>query len=80
MGADIFMADPHRIVVTGPRKLKPKILRSPDIRAGMSLLIASLAADGESIIERGEIIERGYEDIQERFAKLGANIKRINDL
>jgi len=46
----------------------------------MSLLIASLAADGESIIERGEIIERGYEDIQERFAKLGANIKRINDL
>jgi UDP-N-acetylglucosamine 1-carboxyvinyltransferase len=79
MGADIFMADPHRIVVSGPRKLKPKVLRSPDIRAGMSLLIAALAADGESIIERGEIIERGYENIQERFAKLGANIKRIND-
>ncbi len=79
MGADIFMADPHRIVVQGPRKLKPKVLRSPDIRAGMSLLIAALAAEGESIIERGEIIERGYENIQERFTKLGANIKRIND-
>jgi UDP-N-acetylglucosamine 1-carboxyvinyltransferase len=46
----------------------------------MSLLIAALAAEGESIIERGEIIERGYENIQERFTSLGANIKRINDL
>lgn len=80
MGADIFMADPHRVVVTGPRKLKPKVLRSPDIRAGMSLLIAALAANGESVIERGEIIERGYEDIQEKFASLGANIKRIRDV
>jgi len=77
MGADIFMADPHRIVVTGPTKLRGKILRSPDIRAGMSLLIAALAAEGESIIERGELIERGYEDIQNRFRSLGAQITRF---
>lgn len=78
MGADIFMADPHRIVVTGPTPLRGKVLRSPDIRAGMSLLIAALAAEGESVIERGELIERGYEDIQDRFRSLGAEITRIN--
>lgn len=77
MGADIFMADPHRIVVNGKTALKGKVLTSPDIRAGMSLLIAALAAKGESVIERGEIIERGYENIQEKFLALGATIKRI---
>jgi UDP-N-acetylglucosamine 1-carboxyvinyltransferase len=77
MGADIFMADPHRIVITGARKLKGKTLLSPDIRAGMSLLLAALAAEGESIIQRGEIIERGYQNIQERFRSLGADITRI---
>ncbi|KXK27413.1 MAG: UDP-N-acetylglucosamine 1-carboxyvinyltransferase 2 [candidate division WS6 bacterium OLB20] len=79
MGADIFMADPHRIVVSGPAQLKGKVLQSPDIRAGMSLLIAALAAKGESIIERGEIIERGYENIQEKFRSLGATIVRKED-
>ncbi|HEX9804083.1 MAG TPA: UDP-N-acetylglucosamine 1-carboxyvinyltransferase, partial [Candidatus Dojkabacteria bacterium] len=77
MGADLFVADPHRLVVFGKTELKGKILKSPDIRAGMSLLLAALAAKGESIIERGEIIERGYEDIEGKFRKLGANIKRI---
>ncbi len=77
MGADIFMADPHRIIVFGHTKLRGKVLKSPDIRAGMSLLLAALAAEGESIIERGEIIERGYEDIEGKFKKLGAKIKRI---
>jgi len=62
MGADIFLADPHRIVVNGPAKL----------------LVAALGAEGESIIERGEIIERGYSDIESRFKALGANIERIN--
>ncbi|MFQ5493213.1 MAG: UDP-N-acetylglucosamine 1-carboxyvinyltransferase [Candidatus Dojkabacteria bacterium] len=80
MGADIFMADPHRIIVTGPTPLRGKVLRSPDIRAGMSLLVAALAAEGESTIQRGEIIERGYENIQEKFKSLGASIKRIEDL
>jgi len=78
MGAEIFMADPHRIIVFGPTKLKGRVLKSPDIRAGMSLLLAALAAEGESIIERGEIIERGYENIEEKFRSLGANIKRIS--
>jgi UDP-N-acetylglucosamine 1-carboxyvinyltransferase len=77
MGADIFMADPHRIVVSGPMLLRGKVLKSPDIRAGMSLLIAALAAQGESIIEHGEIIERGYSNIQENFSALGARIERV---
>lgn len=78
MGADIFLADPHRILVNGPVKLRGKTLKSPDIRAGMSLLIAALAAEGESIIERGEIIERGYSNIDTRLKALGAQIERIN--
>ncbi len=77
MGADIFLSDPHRLVVNGPTKLSGKVLKSSDIRAGMSLLIAALAAEGESIIENGELIERGYEHIEERFKKLGAKIERI---
>jgi len=77
MGADIFLSDPHRLIVQGPTKLRGKVLKSPDIRAGMSLLVAALAAEGESIIERGEIIERGYSDIEERFKSLGAQIERI---
>lgn len=78
MGADIFMADPHRIVINGPSQLKGKVLKSPDIRAGMSLLVAALAASGESTILHGEIIERGYSDIEERFKLLGADIERIS--
>lgn len=78
MGADIFLSDPHRIIVNGPTSLRGRVLKSPDIRAGMSLLIAALAAKGDSIIERGEIIERGYANIEERFRSIGANIERIN--
>lgn len=78
MGADIFLSDPHRVVINGPKKLAGTVLKSPDIRAGMSLLIAALAAEGESIILNGEIIERGYERIEERFKKLGARIERIS--
>lgn len=77
MKADIVMCDPHRVIVHGPTKLKGRVLQSPDIRAGMALLIAALAADGESIIQQGEIIERGYEDIEEKFNKLGAKIKKF---
>lgn len=78
MGADIFLADPHRLIVYGPTPLKGRVLKSPDIRAGMSLLLAALAANGESTIQRGEIIERGYADIEERFKSLGAKIQRIS--
>lgn len=76
MKADIVMCDPHRVIVHGPSKLKGRVLQSPDIRAGMALLIAALAADGESVIEKGEIIERGYEDIEDKFNNLGAKIKK----
>jgi len=77
MKADIVMCDPHRVIVHGPSELEGKVLQSPDIRAGMAFLLAALAAEGESIIERGEIIERGYEDIDGKFRKLGGKIKKI---
>jgi len=77
MGANIFIADPHRVIVTGPTKLRAEKLFCKDIRAGISILLAALCADGESQIENVEIIERGYEKIEERFASLGASIKKI---
>ncbi len=77
MKADIVMCDPHRVIVHGPTKLTGRVLQSHDIRAGMALLIAALAAEGESIIQQGEIIERGYEDIEEKFNGLGAKIKKF---
>ena len=60
MGADLFLCDPHRIVVTGPRRLRRRTLDSRDIRSGMALVVAALAAEGESRIEPLETIERGY--------------------
>ncbi|MEK7550164.1 MAG: UDP-N-acetylglucosamine 1-carboxyvinyltransferase [Patescibacteria group bacterium] len=76
MGANIFIADPHRVIVTGPTKLRGDKLFCKDIRAGVSILLAALVAQGESQIENIEMIERGYEKIEERFTSLGANIKR----
>ncbi|MFM6954883.1 MAG: UDP-N-acetylglucosamine 1-carboxyvinyltransferase, partial [Sphingobacteriaceae bacterium] len=81
MGAQIILCDPHRATVIGlDRKVKLKGLEmtSPDIRAGVSLLIAALSAEGKSIIHNIEQIERGYQNIDERLLALGANIKRIN--
>ena len=81
MGAKIILCDPHRATVIGLNKLsklKPTTMTSPDIRAGIALLIAALSADGESIIHNIEQIDRGYERIEERLIKIGANIKRIN--
>jgi UDP-N-acetylglucosamine 1-carboxyvinyltransferase len=78
MGAKIIMADPHRVIVEGPTKLYGRRLISPDIRAGIALVIASLAARGESIIENIYQIDRGYERIEERLQRLGADIKRID--
>jgi len=77
MGANIIMCDPHRIVIQGPTKLYGRRIVSPDIRAGISLLIAALISKGESIIENIEQIDRGYEKIEERLQKIGADIKRI---
>ena len=76
MGAQIIMCDPHRCIVQGPSVLQAETLESPDIRAGMALLIAALCAQGESIIRNINQIERGYEGIDYKLRSLGANIHR----
>ena len=79
MGAQIILCDPHRAVVVGHDnkiKLRGRRMASPDIRAGIALLIAALSADGTSQIDNVEQIDRGYEDIDIRLNALGANIKR----
>jgi UDP-N-acetylglucosamine 1-carboxyvinyltransferase len=78
MGANIIVADPHRVIVNGPTPFYPRHSSSPDIRAGVALVIASLIAKGESIIDMAEIIDRGYENLEQRLTALGANIKRIS--
>jgi UDP-N-acetylglucosamine 1-carboxyvinyltransferase len=76
MGARIILCDPHRAVVTGPAKLHGQRLESPDIRAGMAMLIAALCAEGTSVIGNIGQIDRGYERIDERLRGLGASIER----
>lgn len=78
MGAKVDIADPHRVFVYGPRKLHGQKLDTPDIRAGIALVIAALAAGGKSEIDKVELIERGYENIVDRLSALGAKIERIN--
>lgn len=77
MGASIILCDPHRAVVVGPTPLQPGVVESPDIRAGMALLLAALGAHGTSHIRNVGQIERGYEDIDERVRALGGVIERI---
>ncbi|MDX6641059.1 MAG: UDP-N-acetylglucosamine 1-carboxyvinyltransferase [Solirubrobacteraceae bacterium] len=77
MGADIVLCDPHRAIVTGPARLRGERLSSPDIRAGMSMLIAALSAKGQSEIQNVREIDRGYERIDERLRSLGAQIERV---
>jgi UDP-N-acetylglucosamine 1-carboxyvinyltransferase len=80
MGAQIILCDPHRAVVIGlerEQRLRGITMSSPDIRAGVALLIAALSAEGKSIIQNIEQIDRGYQHIDERLRKLGADIKRI---
>jgi UDP-N-acetylglucosamine 1-carboxyvinyltransferase len=78
MGARIILCDPHRVVVTGPARLYGERMASPDIRAGMAMLIASLCAEGESRIGNVGEIDRGYERIDERLRALGARIERVS--
>ncbi|MEO6495913.1 MAG: UDP-N-acetylglucosamine 1-carboxyvinyltransferase [Solirubrobacteraceae bacterium] len=77
MGADIVLCDPHRAIVTGPARLRGERLSSPDIRAGMSMLIAALAATGRSEVMNIREIDRGYERIDARLRALGARIERV---
>ena len=76
MGARIVQCDPHRVLVQGPSRLHGIHMSSPDIRAGMSMLIAALSAKGTSVIDNAEVIDRGYEAIDERLRALGAEIER----
>jgi UDP-N-acetylglucosamine 1-carboxyvinyltransferase len=77
MGARIILCDPHRAVVSGPARLYGERMESPDIRAGMAMLIASLCAEGRSTIGNIGQIDRGYERIDERLRALGASIERV---
>jgi UDP-N-acetylglucosamine 1-carboxyvinyltransferase len=77
MGAKITLADPHRVLVEGPTKLQGRKLASPDIRAGMALVMAALVAKGKSIVNQAELIERGYEDVVGKLRSLGADIERV---
>ena len=79
MGARIVLCDPHRAVVVGPSQLHGQNLASPDIRAGMALVIAALVADGTSVIHNIRQVERGYQDLHARLNELGADVERIED-
>ncbi len=80
MGAAITICDPHRAIVIGPRPLRSARVESPDIRAGMAMLIAALCADGVTEIGNVRQIDRGYERIDERLRALGARIQRLDDV
>ncbi len=77
MGARIVLCDPHRAVISGPSQLRGGTVESPDIRAGMAMLLAALAAEGQSTIHNVGQIERGYEKIDSRLRSLGAQIERL---
>jgi UDP-N-acetylglucosamine 1-carboxyvinyltransferase len=78
MGADLFLCDPHRIIVHGPRKLRGRPLDSRDLRSGMALIAAGLAADGQSRLAPLETVERGYGRLVERLQGLGAKVAKMS--
>lgn len=78
MGAHITLADPHRVLIYGPNKLRGRELATPDIRAGMALVLAALVSKGKSVINQAELIERGYEDVVGKLRNVGAQITRID--
>jgi len=80
MGAQIVLCDPHRCIVQGPTQLYGEILESPDIRAGMALVLAALTAEGQSVIRNVGQIDRGYELIDEKLRLLGAQVERTSEL
>jgi UDP-N-acetylglucosamine 1-carboxyvinyltransferase len=77
MSADLFLCDPHRIIVTGPRRLRGRPLDSRDLRSGMALISAGLAAEGQSRLAPLETVERGYAQVVTRLQKLGAQVERV---
>jgi UDP-N-acetylglucosamine 1-carboxyvinyltransferase len=79
MGAKVSILNPHQMLVTGPTPLKGTVIKSLDIRAGVALVIAALAASGKTVIEDIYQVDRGYERIEERLQKIGASIRRVKD-
>lgn len=79
MGANAVIADPHRVVITGPTPLRGGEIRSLDLRAGATMVLAGLIAEGETIIHDAEMVYRGYEDLDGRLRALGADIEQIHD-
>jgi UDP-N-acetylglucosamine 1-carboxyvinyltransferase len=77
MGAQIVLCDPHRVIIQGPTSLFGEKMESPDIRAGMALVLAALSAQGQSTIRNIGQIDRGYEKVEQKLAALGAHIDRI---
>jgi UDP-N-acetylglucosamine 1-carboxyvinyltransferase len=77
MSADLFLCDSHRIIVTGPRRLRGRTLDTRDLRSGMALIAAALAADGESRVSPLETVERGYGRLVDRLRQLGAKVERL---
>jgi UDP-N-acetylglucosamine 1-carboxyvinyltransferase len=77
MGARIILCDPHRVIVNGPVQLYGQRVSSPDIRAGIAMVIAALCAEGTSVIGDAHQIDKGYERIEERLRSLGASIERV---
>lgn len=78
MGADVTTCDPHRVIINGPTPLEHSSSIAPDLRAGAALVIAALAAEGESVVEHAELIDRGYVNIEGQLQALGADITRIS--
>jgi len=78
MGAKIIACDPHRVLVSGPVSLYGEVLESPDIRAGMALVVAALCAQGKSEINNIRVIERGHAQVEKRLKEIGAQIKKID--
>jgi UDP-N-acetylglucosamine 1-carboxyvinyltransferase len=79
MGANAVIADPHRVVITGPTPLRGTEIRSLDLRAGATMVLAGLIAEGETIIHDAEMVYRGYEDLDGRLRALGADIEQIHE-
>jgi UDP-N-acetylglucosamine 1-carboxyvinyltransferase len=79
MGAQIVLCDPHRVIIQGPTSLSGEKMESPDIRAGMSLVLAALSANGTSVIRNISQIDRGYEQVDLKLASLGAHIQRAKE-
>jgi UDP-N-acetylglucosamine 1-carboxyvinyltransferase len=75
MRADLFLCDPHRIVVSGPTRLRGRNVDSRDLRSGMALIAAALAADGRSTVSPLETVERGYAQVVDRLRSLGAQVE-----